>query len=105
MRDFIHLIYHARQKSSLSRSVKPSVRSVKPSVVFSGGGIGPLVGGLLVHSLGYRLSFQILSAICAGVGLLYFLLYQLYLKKRNNTLDLADSGTLFELTNLHKESL
>ncbi|GAU94261.1 hypothetical protein RvY_06070 [Ramazzottius varieornatus] len=57
-----------------------------------GGGIGPLVGGMLVHSLGYRLSFQILSAICASVGVLYLTAYHLFLKTRNITLDLAENG-------------
>ena len=51
--------------------------------MFLGGGIGPLVGGLLVSSLGYRTAFQIMAAICAGVASLYFLIYHLYLKKRS----------------------
>ncbi|XP_055333048.1 uncharacterized protein LOC129584763 [Paramacrobiotus metropolitanus] len=51
-----------------------------------GGGIGPLTGGFMVHALGYRQTFRIWSGICAGVGIIYFLLYHLVLKRLRTTI-------------------
>ncbi|OQV12734.1 hypothetical protein BV898_13054 [Hypsibius exemplaris] len=46
-----------------------------------GGGVGPLIGGFLIHGVGFRTTFQILAVSMAAIGCAYFLTFHFVLKR------------------------